>query len=124
MNVVIYRKDVAGPKYNRETFTKAPTKAQKDEGDRALDLIARVRRPELEAFLRTDFYGLPALSPKVIDNRGLRLLKHADDGWAVPVGSLGRAGRADRAAAQSILLWIKQNMSHVVNPEHVSVVVQ
>lgn len=123
MFVVIYRKDVSGPKYGPD-FAKAPTKAQKSEADESLELIARVRRPEVEAFLRDGFYNLPALPTKVIDNKGLRLLKHRQDGWVVPVGSLGRSGRADRSAVESIRLWIAQNMGHVVNPDHLAIVVQ
>lgn len=124
MNIVIYRKDVAGPKYNRDKFDKAPTKADKAEADEALEFLVRVRRPELEDFLRTGFYALPALSPKCIDNRGHRLMRHGSDGWEVPAGSQGRNPAATKATAQSILLWIKANMGHVVNPEHVSIVVQ
>lgn len=122
--VVIYRKDVAGPKYNTENYDKAPNKAQKAEAADHLEYIARVRRPELEAFLTDGFYSLTPIAPKTIDNKGERMMRHRNDGWIVPVGSLGRKGTADRSAAQSVLLWIKQNMGHVVNPDQVSIVVQ
>lgn len=114
----IYRK-VAGTKGRK------PTKAQRAAVEERVATFARVQRPALlEFFLSGEFTKLPALSPSVIDNRARRVTDHADAGWTVPTDSLGRKGVADASQAQSILLWIKKNLSDVVNPDEVSVVVE
>ena len=116
MDVVIYRKPGKAPR---------TTKAAKAECLEALEYIARVRRPSVEElFVSGAFFDLPELSPKCIDNRGHRLMRHRADGFVVPADSLGRKGTADRAAAQSLLLWIKQNLGAYVGADSVSVVVQ
>lgn len=125
--IVIYRKDAVGAKPKRLT------KAQADKLAQRLELVARVKRPELvEFFTSGDFYKLPAVSPKCIDNRPHRIMEHANDCWPIPDSCLGRVADkvasgdkvAVKSATQSILLWIKQNLADVVNPDHVSVVDQ
>ena len=117
--IKVYRKAVSGGK------GRAPGKAKRVQVEERIDTFARVKRPSLQDFfLSGDFAKLPALSPQVIDNRPRRITDHAEDGWEVPVDSLGRKGTADASQAQSILLWVKKNLADVVNPEEVSVVVE
>lgn len=123
-NIVLYRKDATGPKWNPEQYDRKPTKAQIEEANRHLEYIVRVQRPELLAFLESGFYALPAIAPRVIANRGERLMRHIGDGWTIPDGSLGRNPAHNKSTTQSLILWIKQNCGHLVNPEHVSIVVQ
>lgn len=115
MNVVIYRKDVAGARPKLK-------KADRDRAVAVFEATCRVRRPSLEAFLADGFYSLPALTPSLIKNKAMRMLDHSGDGFVVPADSLGRSGVADASAVESINLWIKKNMAHLVNPDHVSVV--
>jgi hypothetical protein len=124
--IAIYRKIGNKPK------PKKLTKAEQATLNRRLELVCRVQRPELvEFFVSQAFYKLPALPTATIDNKGIRLLEHESDCFIVPNGSLGRKGiesigipAKERSTAQSILLWIKQNLGDVVNADEVSVVVQ
>lgn len=122
--LVIYRKDIPGPKYDPSVYSRTPSKHQSEEANERLEYVARVRRPELEKFLGSDFYNLKALSARTIDNKPERLIKHRNEGWVIPEGSLGRTKAITHSTGQSVLLWIKKNMGHVVNPDHVSIVVQ
>lgn len=116
--LVLYRK-ATGRKVRKLSKADASALAER------LELLARVKRPSLVAFfLSGEFNSLPALSTRCIDNRGHRLMEHRNDGWVIPDDSLGRSGTADRAQAQSIILWIKGNLSDVVDPDSVSIVVQ
>lgn len=133
MNIVIYRKQATGPvNYNPEQFAKKPTAKQISEENRRMDLVARVKRPELVAFLADGFAKLPAIPQKVIDNRPERILSHEHDCWVIPAESLGRVAEkvatgdktAVKSCTQSLVLWVKQNCGHLVNPEHVSIVAQ
>lgn len=125
--IKIYRKDAPGPKPRKLTKTQLAKLAE------VLTLTSRVSRPELvELFTSGAFYAMTALPPAVIDNRAERIIHHADKGWVVPTTCLGRVADkvatgdayAATSAAQSILLWVKKNLSDVVNPAHVSVVVE
>lgn len=118
-NVVIYRKDVPGAKPRLK-------KAEMERATALVEMTSRVKRPSLLAFLADPkgFYGLPALAPKVIDNKAIRIIDHGHAGWVVPADSLGRSGTADRSQAESIKLWIGKNAAHLVNIDHVSVVIE
>ena len=114
--VVIYRKAGKAPR---------TSKAVKAEAAEALEFLCRVRRPEVEElFIEGGFWSLPELSTKCVDNRGHRLMKHSHDGWVVPASSLGRAGTVSKASAQSLLLWVKQNLGAWVDSDSVSIVVE
>jgi hypothetical protein len=126
MSVVkIYRKSsgMARPK---------ATKADHERFARMIETRAiRVERDSLAGFFIpakvgtiSPFYKLPELSPSLVANRAARIMDHADAGWIVPLDSLGRGRTADASTAQSILLWIKKNLSAFVNADDVSVVVE
>jgi len=101
------------------------TKAMAIEVAEHLEFMVRVRRPELESFIIDgEFWNLPILSGKCIDNKGHRLMRHKTDGWAIPTGSLGRSGTVNRSTAQSVRLWIEQNLGAYVPIDVVSIVVQ
>lgn len=117
-NVIrIYRK-------TSSASTRKPAKAAAEKVRTLVGLKCRVQRPALlDHFLSGDFHKQPALAPSVVDNRVDRIIEHHAAGWTVPADSLGRAGVVDASTAQSILLWIKQNVT-VVDPSEVSVVVE
>lgn len=122
--IKIYRKD-SGKNPPKVSAT------MKADVERKLALFSKVRRPSLESFFipakagtKSDFYKLPALPQHVIDNAPMRIYEFEDAGWLVPEDSQGRNPGANRSNAQSILLWIKQRLADVVNPEDVSVVVE
>lgn len=120
--VVIYRKGNNAPKVDAATIA---------DVRKVIGVKCRVQRPEIMALFlpirggaKSTFYKLPELSPQLIDNSWRRQTDYADAGWEVPVNSLGRVGEATPSAAQSVLLWIKQNLADVVNPADVSVVLE
>jgi hypothetical protein len=113
----IYRKTAATP-------SRKPTKAQADQVRKVVAIKCRVQRPGLlDHFLSGAFHKQTAIPAQVIDNRADRIINHHKDGWTVPADSLGRNGRVDASTAQSILLWVKQNIP-TVDPSEVSVVVE
>lgn len=83
----------------------------------------------------SDFYRLPVVPSKVLNSPAALLLDGPDGpmagkgktwadvaGWEIPADSLGKAGIADRSQANSVRLWIEQNLSLVVDPADVSVI--
>jgi hypothetical protein len=120
--------------FRKSSATPRPKASKSDltELARKLEVGAiRVDRPSLVEFFTpeqagrlSEFYRLPALSPACIANRPHRIIDHADAGWTIPADSLGRKGVVTASTAQSILLWIKQNLAAFVNAEDVSVVVE
>lgn len=123
-SVVIYRKDVGY----------LPTKLSADQLAylrRMLEMKCRVRRPDVEALFIPEragvfsrFHKLYALPQHVIDNRPERLLNWADYGIVIPANNLGRVGKATKGSVDSLNLWIAQNLSTVVDPAEVSVVLE
>jgi len=82
---------------------------------------ARVKRDELVSFLLGGgFKALPVVPQSVIDSPTKRKVS---DGFVIPVGSLGRKGKATPEQAESIRLWVKKNVvPHGIDPDTVSVV--
>lgn len=106
-----------------KTATRKPGKAKAESVRNLVALKCRVQRPGLLDHLLSDFYSQPTMAPSVIDNKVDRILNHHSAGWTVPADSLGRKGSVDASTAQSILLWIKQNVP-TVDASEVSVVVE
>lgn len=116
---VLYRKDASGARWNPSQYDRKPTKAQRDHAAKVRSVTARVERPSLLDFLADGFYSLDAVPADF--HKPANLLDYSRCGWIIPTDSLGKAGRADRSAVQSIVLWIKQNCGEMVNPAHVSI---
>ena len=97
------------------------TKAQKDALKNRLDEIkkvvrirARVNRDSVIDFLcGGDFNKLPEVSSEIINNPVMRILDPKVKGWTVPESDLGRDGEASLSQRNSLVLWIKQNLSNV-----------
>jgi hypothetical protein len=83
----------------------------------------------------SDFYRLPIVPSKVLNNPAALLLDGPDGpmagkgktwadlcGYEVPADSLGKAATADRSQANSLRLWISQNLPAVVAEEDVAVI--
>lgn len=83
----------------------------------------------------SEFYRLPVVPSKVLNNAAALILDGPDGpmaskgkawvdtcGWVVPTDSLGKSGVADRSQANSIRLWIAQNLADVVAEEDVAVI--
>lgn len=134
MRVIIFRRGDNRPKVDREGLDRL---ARRLNGPKV-----RVRRPGVEALMiperagqRSAFYRLPVV-PSAILNNPAALACDGPDGedvapgqtWADLAGfvltgdDLGRAGCADRSSANSVRLWIEQNLAPVVDTADVSVV--
>jgi hypothetical protein len=107
--------------YRKSSADEAVAKMSKADRDAFLarvEAVSRVPRPDVLAhFLpsgsgRSAFHRQEAISPALAANRAVRVLDHADKGWTVPAGNLGRVGAPTASAAQSVLLWLKL---HVVS---------
>lgn len=83
----------------------------------------------------SDFYRLPVVPSRVLNNPAALILDGPDGpmagkgktwvdlcGFEVPADSLGKAATADRSQANSLRLWISQNLSAVVAEEDVAVI--
>ncbi len=83
----------------------------------------------------SDFYRLPVVPSKVLNNPAALILDGPDGpmagkgktwadvcGFEIPADSLGKAATADRSQANSLRLWISQNLSLVVSEEDVAVI--
>lgn len=89
----------------------------------AIGKRARVNRDALvEFFLCGEFNRLPVTPQSVIDSP---VARENAQGWVLPVDCLGRKGEATASVAESVRLWIKQNLAaYGVDPDSVSVVYQ
>lgn len=91
-----------------------------------VELRCRVQRPHvLDLFLDGEFPKLPAIKSNVIDAPYLRITGRRDgtvSGFPIPTEDLGRVGTPSASVAESIRLWIKQNLSEVIPVESVAVV--
>jgi hypothetical protein len=108
-----------------------PSTAKATEVRERTAALARVQRPSLMEFLLDAFWTLPALPAAVVKDANVRAYYHGDDGWVLPVDSLGRKGaesvadeKAARSTAESVRLWIQKNLEDVVNIENVAVVIE
>lgn len=123
--IAIYRK---GSKGKRRPMTKA----QRANLDRTISIRARVQRPAVVDFVAGgDFYRLPETPARVIDSPADRVLNHKANRWVVPTDQFGRVQeavasgdpKAMRSACQSLLLWIKQNLSECIDTADLSIVI-
>lgn len=118
----VFRKGGPGPKWNPAQYDRKPTKADRERAEMVRYATARVARPGLVEWAEAGgFYDLPAI--EVADVKYLWLEGELDNGWTVPDTDLGRAGSIDRSTVQSIVLWVKKNLAHCINPAHLSVVI-
>jgi hypothetical protein len=114
-----------------------PTAAQRKEMKQRIAALSRVNRDSVIDFFtpqgrsESKFYKLPCLPRAAVKDASARRYYHGEDGWTVPVPSLGRGGmdsltsgaEAARSTAESLRLWIAKHLGDVVNPNHVAVVV-
>lgn len=92
-----------------------------------LDRRCRVQRPNVVTFLLGgDFGKLPKVSTTVLDSPYQRWKQKQDGklvGWKVPDSDLGRKqGQPSLSTAESVRLWIKQNLGDHVSAENVAVI--
>lgn len=85
---------------------------------------ARVERPSLVKFLLGGLFSKLKVTPQsIIDSPVQRAAQ--GKGWEVPSDSLGRKGAATASQAESIRLWVKQNLTaYGIDPDSVSVVLE
>jgi len=94
--------------YRKEgvSTTKKPTKAILAKADHALAL-SRVRRPDLESFIRSGgFHRLPALPSSIVKNPALRRRDHLTDCYILTDGDLGRSKASGETGAMSVRIWL------------------
>jgi hypothetical protein len=97
----IYRKASISP-------TRKPTKAILEYADYLL-VLSKVRRPELEAFLRSGaFHSLPELTDAEVRDSGRRRRDHTGKGSAyiVTEGDKGRATASEQTVSMALRIWI------------------
>jgi hypothetical protein len=70
---------------------------------------ARVKRDDIIRFMfGGGFASLPITRQSIIDNP---IARAEATGWVIPTTSLGRKGEASQSQAESVRLWIKQNLN-------------
>lgn len=112
-SIVIYRR--------QDAKVKRLGKNQLAETVKRVNRKTRVKRDNVVSFfLEGGFNNLPVTPQSVIDSPYRR--EDEAKGWEIPAEDLGRIGEATPSAAESIRLWVKQNLGDYVNPDAVSVV--
>ena len=90
------------------TPTRKPTKAIVEYADYLL-VLSKIRRPELEAFLRSGaFHSLPELINAEVRDSGRRRRDHTYKGssYIVTDDDMGRATASEQTIAMSIRTWL------------------
>lgn len=83
----------------------------------------RILRPSLESFFESRGHlNLPVYSRKAVKSRFSRNA-NAAQGYMVKCDSLGRSRSIKTSTAESIRTWIRMHLSHVVDVDTLSVVV-